>query len=72
MQLKSAPLFVRFLSAAVILIVGAMNQACIAPAQTVTPRPCDLFAPATPRVAQIEWLLQHLDERMPLLAETGV
>ncbi len=53
MQLKSVPLFVRIPSAAIILVVGAMNQACVAPAQTVTPRPCDLFAPATPCVAAI-------------------
>lgn len=51
MQLKSRSLFERILSPSVVLFAFAMTPIGIASAQSVTPRPCDLFAFATPCVA---------------------
>jgi hypothetical protein len=43
----------KLLSLAVLLLACAITPSGVASAQTVTPRPCDLFAPATPCVAAI-------------------
>ena len=51
MQLKAWSFFVRILSHTVVLLGCAVTPIGIASAQTVTPRPCDLFASATPCVA---------------------
>ena len=51
MQLKSLSLFGRLLSPTVVLFAVAITPAGVASAQTVSPRPCDLFAFATPCVA---------------------
>jgi len=53
MPLKSTSLFGNILSLTVLLFAFAMNPASVASAQKVTPRPCDLFASATPCVAAI-------------------
>jgi len=53
MPLKSASLFGNILSLTVLLCAFAMNPASVASAQKATPRPCDLFASATPCVAAI-------------------
>jgi hypothetical protein len=51
MQLTSRSRFGKILLPAVILCAAAITPAGIASAQTVTPRPCDLYASATPCVA---------------------
>jgi hypothetical protein len=51
MQLKARSFFGRILSHTVVLLGFAVTPIGIASAQTVTPRPCDLFASATPCVA---------------------
>ena len=53
MQHKSRPLFGNILSGTVLLFAFAMDPAGVASAQKPTPRPCDLFASATPCVAAI-------------------
>jgi hypothetical protein len=53
MPLKSTSLFGNILSLTVLLFAFAMNPASVASAQKATPRPCDLFASATPCVAAI-------------------
>jgi non-reducing end alpha-L-arabinofuranosidase len=53
MQLKLLSLFAKILSLTVILFIIAITPVVVASAQTVTPRPCDLLAPATPCVAAI-------------------
>jgi hypothetical protein len=53
MQLKSLPLFGKIQSSIVILFALAIIPGGVASAQTVTPRPCDLFASATPCVVAI-------------------
>jgi hypothetical protein len=53
MQLKSLPLFGKILSPIVILFALAIIPVGVASAQTITPRPCDLLASATPCVAAI-------------------
>ena len=51
MQIKSYLLFRKILLPAVILLAIAITMAGCASGPTVTPRPCDLFAPKTPCVA---------------------
>ncbi len=51
MQLKSLSLFGRLLSPTVVLFAVAITPAGVASAQTVSPRPCDLYASETPCVA---------------------
>ena len=51
MQTKSYLLFRKILPSAVILFAIAITTAGGGSAQTITPRPCDLFASATPCVA---------------------
>jgi non-reducing end alpha-L-arabinofuranosidase len=51
MQLKSHSLFGKILSAIVILFAVAITPVGVASAQTITPRPCDLYASTTPCVA---------------------
>lgn len=51
MQLKSISLLEKLLLAGVLLFAVAMAPASVASGQTVTPRPCDLYASATPCVA---------------------
>ena len=51
MHLKSLSLFGKLLSVTVLVCVAAIAPAGTARAQTVTPRPCDLYAPTTPCVA---------------------
>ncbi|HEY6272519.1 MAG TPA: arabinofuranosidase catalytic domain-containing protein [Terriglobales bacterium] len=51
MQLKSRSLFGKILSPTVVLFAFAITPVGVASAQTVTPRPCDLYASATPCVA---------------------
>ena len=51
MQLKSQSLFGKILSPTVVIFVFAVTPIGVASAQTVTPRPCDLYASATPCVA---------------------
>jgi non-reducing end alpha-L-arabinofuranosidase len=53
MPLKLTSLFGNILSLAVLLFAFAMNPLSVASAQKATPRPCDLFASATPCVAAI-------------------
>ncbi|MGC2656378.1 MAG: arabinofuranosidase catalytic domain-containing protein [Bryobacteraceae bacterium] len=53
MQLKSLSLFGEIVSPTVILFAVAIIPAGVASAQAVTPRPCDVFASATPCVAAI-------------------
>ena len=53
MPLKSVSLFENILSLTVLLFAFAMNPTGVASAQKATPRPCDLFASATPCVAAI-------------------
>jgi hypothetical protein len=48
MQIKSLSLFVNILSPAVVLFAIAVTPLDSASAQTVQPRPCDLYASATP------------------------
>ncbi|MDW5265994.1 MULTISPECIES: arabinofuranosidase catalytic domain-containing protein [Acidobacteriaceae] len=50
---KSTSLFGSILSLTVLLFAFAMNPASVALAQKAAPRPCDLFASATPCVAAI-------------------
>ncbi len=51
MHLKSYPLFGKILPPTVILFAVAITAVGVASAQTVRPRPCDLFASKTPCVA---------------------
>ena len=51
MQLKSQSLFGKILSPTVVIFAFAVTPIGVASAQTVTPRPCDLYASATPCVA---------------------
>ena len=51
MQLKSHCLFERILSPTIILFAVAITPVGVASAQTMTPRPCDLYASTTPCVA---------------------
>jgi hypothetical protein len=51
MQLKSHSLFEKILSPTIILFVVAITPVGVASAQTITPRPCDLYASTTPCVA---------------------
>lgn len=51
MQLKSHSLFGKILPPTVILFAVAITPAGVASAQKITPRPCDLYALATPCVA---------------------
>ncbi len=51
MQLKSPLFFIKFLSVIVLLFAVAIAPAGVASAQTVIPRPCDLYASTTPCVA---------------------
>jgi hypothetical protein len=51
MQLKSPSLFGRILSPTVVLFAFVIPPVGVASAQEVTPRPCDLYASATPCVA---------------------
>ena len=51
--MQSLSLFGKILSPTVILFAFAITPAGVASAQAVTPRPCDLFASATPCVAAI-------------------
>jgi hypothetical protein len=51
MQLKSLSLLGKILSPMVVLFAVAITTVGAASAQTVTPRPCDLYASATPCVA---------------------
>ncbi|MGH9404435.1 MAG: arabinofuranosidase catalytic domain-containing protein [Terriglobia bacterium] len=51
MQLKSHALFEKILSPVVIFSALAITSVGAASAQTITPRPCDLFASTTPCVA---------------------
>ncbi len=51
MQLKPRSLFGKILSPTVILFGVAITPIGVASAQKVTPRPCDLYASATPCVA---------------------
>lgn len=53
MPLKSIFSFIDILSLTVILFAFAINPASVALAQNAAPRPCDLFASATPCVAAI-------------------
>jgi non-reducing end alpha-L-arabinofuranosidase len=53
MPLKSTSLFGNILSLTVLLFAFAMSAAGVVSAQKATPRPCDLFAFATPCVAAI-------------------
>jgi non-reducing end alpha-L-arabinofuranosidase len=53
MPIKSTALSGSFLSLLVFLFALAINPASVALAQKATPRPCDLFAAATPCVAAI-------------------
>lgn len=53
MPIKRTSLYANILSLAVLLVAFAMNPAGVASAQTVTSRPCDLIASATPCVAAI-------------------
>jgi non-reducing end alpha-L-arabinofuranosidase len=51
MRLRSRSLFEKILLPTVILFAVAINPAGVASPQTVTPRPCDLYAATTPCVA---------------------
>ena len=51
MQIKSRSLFGKILSPTVVLFSFALTPIVAASAQAVTPRPCDLYASATPCVA---------------------
>jgi non-reducing end alpha-L-arabinofuranosidase len=51
MQIRSLSLFKKILWPAVILFAVATTRADAASAQTVSPRPCDIYASATPCVA---------------------
>ena len=51
MQLKSHSLFGKILSPTIILFAVAITPVGVASAQTITPRPCDLYASTTPCVA---------------------
>jgi non-reducing end alpha-L-arabinofuranosidase len=51
MQLRSHSLFEKILSPTIILFAVAITQVGVASAQTITPRPCDLYASTTPCVA---------------------
>jgi hypothetical protein len=51
MQLKSHSLFEKILSPTIILFAVAITPVGVASAQTITPRPCDLYASTTPCVA---------------------
>ncbi len=51
MLIKSLSLFGKLLLPAVILFAVAITAASVASAQTVTPRPCDLYASTTPCIA---------------------
>jgi len=51
MQLKSHSLFGKILSPAIIFLAVALSPVDVASAQTITPRPCDLYASTTPCVA---------------------
>lgn len=51
MQLKTHSLFGKTLSPTIILFALAITPAGVASAQTITPRPCDLYASTTPCVA---------------------
>ena len=53
MQIKSLSWFGKILSLTVLLFAVAISVGGVASAQTGTPRPCDLYAPATPCVAAI-------------------
>ncbi len=53
MQIKSLSLFANILSPIVVLFAVAITPAGAAAAQKVKPRPCDLYASATPCVAAI-------------------
>ena len=50
MQLKSHSLFGRILSPTIIFLAVAITPVGVASAQTITPRPCDLYASTTPCV----------------------
>jgi len=51
MQLKSHSLFEKILSPTIILFVVAITPVGVASAQTITPRPCDLYESTTPCAA---------------------
>jgi len=51
MQLKSPSLFGKILLPAIIFFAVAISPVDVASAQTVTPRPCDLYSSTTPCVA---------------------
>ncbi len=51
MQIKSHSLLGKILSPAIILFAVAISPVGVASAQTITPRPCDLYASTTPCVA---------------------
>ena len=51
MQLKSHSLFEKILSPTIIFFAVSITPVGVASAQTITPRPCDLYASTTPCVA---------------------